>query len=130
MIPADAVRSYQDLVVRQLEFLQQGGQLTDTSPGSIVRTLVEAFTRELVELYAQNKIVYDSGYLATAEGPSLDLLVDLLGVERIAGQSAQGVAIFVRDQRVPGTIEILSGCAASGSALWQRSTGVIYHHRI
>jgi len=42
--------------------------LTDTSEGSVVRTLLEAFARELAVCYEQLHKVYRYGYLDTAEG--------------------------------------------------------------
>jgi len=49
--------------------------LGDLRPGSVTRTLAEAFARELAEVYEQLGEVYDSAFLDTATGDSLELLI-------------------------------------------------------
>jgi hypothetical protein len=48
------------------------------TPGSVTRTLAETFARELAKLYEQLGEVYDSAFLDTATGESVELLVDTL----------------------------------------------------
>ena len=48
------------------------------TPGSVTRTLAETFARELAKLYEQLGEVYDSAFLDTATGASVELLVDTL----------------------------------------------------
>ena len=59
-----------------------GAPLTDDSEGSVVRTLAEAFARELAICYQQLRKVYQHGFLDTAEGVALDNVVALLGMSR------------------------------------------------
>ncbi len=47
-------------------------------PGSVTRALAEAFARELATLYERLGETYDSAFLETATGDSLELLVDEL----------------------------------------------------
>jgi hypothetical protein len=49
--------------------------LSDLRPGSVTRTLAEAFAHELAKAYEQLGEVYDSAFLDTATGDSLELLV-------------------------------------------------------
>jgi hypothetical protein len=50
--------------------------IRDLRPGSVTRTLAEAFARELATLYERLGETYDSAFLETATGDSLELLVD------------------------------------------------------
>jgi uncharacterized phage protein gp47/JayE len=59
--------------------------VNDLNVGSVVRTLMETVSRELAELYAHLEHVYRSAFLDTAEGRSLDNVVALVGVRRLAG---------------------------------------------
>jgi hypothetical protein len=52
--------------------------IRDLKPGSVTRTLAEAFARELATLYERLGETYDSAFLETATGNSLELLVDEL----------------------------------------------------
>ena len=58
--------------------------VNDLNVGSVVRTLLETVGRELAETYAQLEHVYRSAFLETAEGSSLDAVVALVGVRRLA----------------------------------------------
>ena len=46
------------------------------TPGSVTRTLAEAFSRELAALHEQLGEVYESSFVDTATGESLEVLVD------------------------------------------------------
>ena len=69
-----------------------GGRLalTDANEGSVVRTLAEAFARELAVCYEQLDSVYRNAYLDSASGPALDNVVALLGLERQRGGHLEG----------------------------------------
>ena len=75
--------------------------ITDVNPGSVVRTIVEAIGREIEYLYAQNDYVYKAGFIDTATGNSLDLVVAILGVQRRPAQSATGLVTFGRRKPPP-----------------------------
>jgi uncharacterized phage protein gp47/JayE len=70
--------------------------ITDVNPGSVTRTIVESISREIQYLYEQLDYVYNSGFLDTATGDSLELVVALLGVHRRQAQAAEGVVTFGR----------------------------------
>jgi len=75
--------------------------ITDVNPGSVVRTIVEAIGREIEYLYAQNDYVYKAGFIDTATGNSLDLVVAILGVQRRPAQNASGLVTFGRRKPPP-----------------------------
>jgi len=56
--------------------------ITDLNVGSVARTLLEAVSKEMALLYAQLNLAYDSAFLETATGSSLDRVVALLGYHR------------------------------------------------
>lgn len=75
--------------------------ITDVNPGSVVRTIVEAIGREIEYLYAQSDYVYKAGFIDTATGNSLDLVVAILGVQRRPAQRATGRVTFGRRKPPP-----------------------------
>ncbi|TJY42625.1 hypothetical protein E5161_07165 [Cohnella pontilimi] len=99
-------RTYETIVDDLVRRLKNGGVLTDVNPGSVVRTLAEAFALEMAEAYARLQKIYEWGYIDTAEGEALDHLVAILGQQRIEGMQAIGEAVFERDPRVRGRIVI------------------------
>ena len=48
----------------------------ELTPGSVTRTLAEAFARELAKVHEQLGEVYESAFLETATGESVEVLVD------------------------------------------------------
>jgi uncharacterized phage protein gp47/JayE len=70
--------------------------ITDINPGSVVRTMVEAVSREMDFLYEQLNQVYLAGFMDTATGSALDLVASILGVRRRSAGSATGRVIFGR----------------------------------
>ncbi|MEM7022128.1 MAG: hypothetical protein AAF637_05990 [Pseudomonadota bacterium] len=109
MIPPDARRPYQEIVEFLLTKLQDTGVLTDHAPGSVVRTLVEATSREFSEFYGRMNAVYESGFIDTATGKSLDQLVALLGVTRISGEASVADLRLIRDKRISARVIVPIG---------------------
>ncbi|OLD04400.1 MAG: hypothetical protein AUJ07_03985 [Crenarchaeota archaeon 13_1_40CM_3_53_5] len=70
--------------------------ITDVNPGSVVRTIVEAVAREINFLYEELDQVYNAGFVDTANGKSLEMVVSLLGIERTPPQNATGNVFFGR----------------------------------
>jgi len=79
--------------------------ISDVNPGSVVRTTVEAISREIEYLYAQMEQAYLSAFLDTATGEALDLVVSLLGVKRKPPQPSSGYVAFGRSTE-PETLSI------------------------
>jgi len=86
--------------------LRDSTGITDINPGSVVRTIVESIAREIDLLHAQMEMVYNSGFVDTANGTSLDLVVSLLGITRKPAGFATGEITFGRNLE-PGTIEVV-----------------------
>jgi len=59
--------------------------LTDLNVGSVIRTLTETIAREMAMAHLQLEHVYESAFLETASGASLDKVVALVGVRRLLG---------------------------------------------
>lgn len=72
--------------------------LTDINIGSVTRTLSEAISREIATVYQQINLAYLSGFVDTATGQSLDLVVSILGVTRLTAEYATGLVTFFRNQ--------------------------------
>ncbi len=88
--------------------------ITDVNPGSVVRTLAEAISREIEYLYAQMDQAYLSGFLETATGEALELVVSLLGVKRKPPQPSSGYVTFGRSTEpeklsVTGEVQLYDG---------------------
>jgi hypothetical protein len=99
--------------------------LTDLHAGSVVRTLSESISLEMAGLYAQLEVVYQSGFVDTAAGSSLDNVVALLGIERVTGGRAVGEVEFTRTPGSRGIINIPAGTrvATSDRAAEYETTG-------
>lgn len=72
-------------------------QLSDFEEGSVIRSLLESFGAELALLYEQLDLVYQSGFVDTADGPNLDRVVAILGLKRNEPDYATGMVTFTRD---------------------------------
>ncbi len=83
--------------------------LTDIHTGSVARTLAETIALEIARLYAQLEVIYQSGFVDTATGRSLDNVVALLGVTRIDGGRPVGDIEFTRSPGSRGIVTIPSG---------------------
>jgi len=70
--------------------------ISDLNPGSVVRTIVEAISRDIEYLYLQMEQAYLSGFLDTASGDALDLVVSILGIKRKPPQPSSGYVTFGR----------------------------------
>ncbi len=80
--------------------------LTDLTVGSVVRTLAEAIGREIATVYLQIDQAYQSAFLETAKGKSLDLVVSILGLVRKTKEGAYGLVTFFREPTIVGAISI------------------------
>jgi uncharacterized phage protein gp47/JayE len=83
--------------------------LTDRNVGSLNRTLAESFARELSVLRKQLEMIYRSGFVDTAEGVALDMVVALLGASRKKGDFSSGTVRFFRDTPAPADVFIPDG---------------------
>jgi len=96
--------------------------LTDINVGSVTRTLSEAIGREIATVYQQIDRAYLSGFIDTAGGKSLDLVVAILGINRKTKDFAVGLVTFFRDPAIRGNITIPEGTSlatAKGEVTFQ-----------
>ena len=73
-------------------------ELTDFEEGSVIRSLFETFAVELATLYEQLDLVYQAGFIDTAEDANLDRVVAVLGMKRNEPDFATGMVTFERDK--------------------------------
>lgn len=91
--------------------------LDDATEGSVLRTLVEAFSRELAVCYEQLEAVYEASYLETATGAALDRVVELIGIARHEAGWLEGDAVFARATPAPFDIDIPAGTLVAGKGV-------------
>jgi uncharacterized phage protein gp47/JayE len=90
--------------------------VNDVTVGSAVRTFLEAVAKELGTVYAQLNLAYDSAFVETATGPSLDRVVALLGYQRFGAGRAVGKAVFTRRPGAVGDVVIPAGTPITDTA--------------
>lgn len=83
--------------------------LTDVNVGSAVRTLLETVSREMATQYQQLQIVYESAFVETASGGSLDKVAALVDTRRLLQGHAVGKARFSRRSGSQGSVFIPIG---------------------
>ena len=83
--------------------------ITDLNAGSVARTMLEAVSKEMAILYAQLNLAYDSAFVETATGSSLDRVVALLGYRRFRAGNPVGTVVFQRRAAAVGEITIPAG---------------------
>jgi uncharacterized phage protein gp47/JayE len=83
--------------------------ITDLNAGSVARTLMEAVAKEIAILYAQLNLAYDSAFVETATGSSLDRVTALLGYRRFRAGNPVGTVVFERRAGAIGEITIPAG---------------------
>lgn len=87
--------------------------VNDLNTGSVVRTLLETIAFEMAMTYQHLEHIYDSAFLETAEGRSLDKVVGLVGVRRLPAGHAVAKVRFERRAGTPGRITIAAGTAVT-----------------
>ena len=87
--------------------------LTDINVGSAVRTLLETAAREIAVQYQQLQIVYDSAFVETAKGSSLDKVAALVDTRRLRQGHAVGKVRFSRRSGSLGSVFIPIGTPLS-----------------
>lgn len=78
--------------------------INDVNVGSVARTLLETVAFELASQYQQLQKVYDSAFVDTAQGPSLDKVVALVSTQRLKQGHPVGKVRFLRRANAPGDI--------------------------
>ncbi len=86
-------------------FRERPTGLNDLNPGSVIGTLIRAFSREIKLLYEQMDEAYRRAFINVATGVALDNVVALLGVTRNPDTKARGFVTF-RRQRTNQSVTI------------------------
>lgn len=104
-----------DNTVFYVDYFTQSSRspLTDINVGSVSRTICEAIGREIAVVYQQINQAYRAGFIDTATGRSLDLVVAILGIKRKTKDAAVGQVTFFRDLAVEGSITLPEGALLS-----------------
>ncbi|MGE3956467.1 MAG: baseplate J/gp47 family protein [Vicinamibacterales bacterium] len=105
-----------DLTINYYPRTTDPAPVTDLNVGSVVRTLLEAVSREVGIVYAQLNAVYDSAFVDTATGDSLDRVVALLGYRRFPAGRPAGAVVFRRRAGSVGSITIPAGTPVTDTA--------------
>lgn len=87
--------------------------ITDVNVGSVARTLLETMAREMATQYQQLKTVYESAFVETATGASLDNVVALLDIRRLQQGHPVGRVRFARRAGAAGAVFIPQGTAVT-----------------
>lgn len=113
LITSDAQgQSFSEIAKRLLERLDPH---LDATPGSVLRTLIEAYSYEMGRLYREIDNAYRAGFLDTADGKALDLVVSVLGVERALAGRLTGEIEISRETPAPYDVGIPSGFEVTGT---------------
>ena len=104
---------YDTIFTVQYVFTGSSG-ISDVNPGSVVRTTIEAISREIEYLYLQMEQAYLSGFLDTATGNALDLVVSIIGIKRKPPEPSSGFVTFGRNTEpeilaVAGEVHLYDG---------------------
>jgi uncharacterized phage protein gp47/JayE len=90
--------------------------LTDLNVGSVTRTLVETIAFELAVTYQQLDVIYQSAFLETAVGRSLDKVVALVGVARLPSGTPVVMARFARRAGIATRVTVPARTALTDDA--------------
>ena len=107
-----AKKDYHRIVEDILSELSERSPLTDSNVGSVSRTLVESIGREISILYGEMEAAYNAGFIDSARGSALDMVVAILGVQRKTAQYATGSVTFSR-RKANHDVTILRGTRVS-----------------
>jgi uncharacterized phage protein gp47/JayE len=89
-------KEYRNIVSSMLTDIEKKNTLTDLQIGSVSRTLLETVGREIATLYDEMEAAYNAGFIDTARGNALDMVVSILGIQRKSAQFATGTVTFSR----------------------------------
>ncbi|GIG64557.1 hypothetical protein [Phytomonospora endophytica] len=104
------------VVVNYYPLVASPAPLTDLNVGSVTRTLLESVARELAEQYEHLRLVYESAFVDSATGTSLDQVVALVGAQRLPAGFPVVTLRFTRAAGVLGQVTVPAGTAVVDAA--------------
>lgn len=115
------VKDYETIVQDIVDYLiTNSSEITDMNVGSVIRSLIEAYSLELNGisidkdgLYQQIQNVYNARSISTATGADLDELAALVGVTRKSGIKSQVQLTLKRNTPIPVDTVISTGSVFS-----------------
>lgn len=109
------IKQNDEILNQALAKVQRSTELTSTGPGSVLRSLVQAITEELGDMYSVLSFNMSQTVISTARGGSLDLIGELYSTKRkqltevATIDSEAGVFYFYIDAPYGSSITIPSG---------------------
>lgn len=113
------IKTHNQILTQALDKIKKTTPVTATSPGSVMRALTEAITREIGDLYQVIDFNMGLNMISTAQGRALDLMGSLYNVERKtlttmqSEAASKGSFYFYLDEPAPTNIIIPSGTIIS-----------------
>ena len=102
-----------DLTVNYYPVETPAVPLNDLNVGSVVRSLLETVALEMAVVYQHLAFIYDSAYIDTAQGSSLDKVVALVGVKRLGSGYPIVKLRVLRKSGTPGRITVPANTAVT-----------------
>ena len=102
------------LIINDLRtFLRAAVPSINTSVGTVVRDLINAFGGELAEIYSYINATKDDAFLSTATGDELDQKAADFNIARIQAVKSLGTIWFMRETPAPQNYYIYAGVKVS-----------------
>lgn len=87
-----------EIVVDILGRFEEGTEIINTNPGSIVRTFSEVMAEEMGQFYSEMNLVSTMAFVSTAKGNFLDLLGAILNCTRLQGEIDENFRLRITEQ--------------------------------
>jgi uncharacterized phage protein gp47/JayE len=87
-MPPKLTKSVEEITSRAIRELEDNTVLSDLSPGSVARAILDIVSREMGDLYSSLDFNFTQGMLDKARGTALDALGSLLGISRKIGENS------------------------------------------
>lgn len=107
------VKEFETMVQDTLRRIVNSTKITNTVPGSVVRTIVESLLAELDIQYYELDQIFKAMDIDTATGSDLDSLVKILGVVRKSATKCIATITFGRSEALQTNVDIPIGSVVS-----------------
>lgn len=107
------MKSFTQIINDLRTFLRAAVPSINTSVGTVVRDLINAFGGELAEVYSYISATKDDAFLSTATGDELDQKASDFNIARIPAVKSRGTIWFLRGTDAPQNYYIYAGAGVS-----------------